>query len=50
MGVTLTKYDSMDRIVKKDKAENAYLKKCGYKVIRLPEKDISNFSIASLNK
>ena len=43
-------WHNLDRIVKKDKAENAYLKKCGYKVIRIPEKEVSDFSIASLYK
>jgi very-short-patch-repair endonuclease len=33
-------------VVKKDKAENAYLNKCGYKVVRIPEKEVSNFSVA----
>lgn len=33
-------WHSLDKIKKKDKAENAYLKACGYKVIRLSEKDI----------
>jgi G:T-mismatch repair DNA endonuclease (very short patch repair protein) len=41
-------WHSLPRIIKKDKAENAYLKKCGYKVIRIPEGEISNFVIAPL--
>ncbi|MEK9207915.1 MAG: DUF559 domain-containing protein [Patescibacteria group bacterium] len=41
-------WHSLSRVVKKDKAENAYLKKCGYKVIRIPEDEVSNFSTASL--
>lgn len=41
-------WHNLDRIKKKDKAENAYLKKCGYKVIRIPEKNVSDFSIATL--
>ncbi len=41
-------WHSLDRVMKKDKAENAYLKKCGYRVIRIPEARISGFSTASL--
>ena len=41
-------WHSLDRVMKKDKAENAYLKKCGYKVIRIPEKQVPNFSTSSL--
>ncbi|MFA6982207.1 MAG: DUF559 domain-containing protein [Patescibacteria group bacterium] len=41
-------WHDMDRIIKKDKAENAYLSKCGYRIIRIPEKDVSSFSAASL--
>ena len=41
-------WHSLDRVRNKDKAENAYLKKCGYRVIRIPEKEVSNFSTASL--
>lgn len=33
-------WHSLDRVVKKDKAENAYLKKCGYRVIRISEEEI----------
>jgi len=29
-------------ICKKDKAENAYLKKCGYELLRLPEEEINS--------
>lgn len=42
-------WHSLDRIIKKDKAENAYLAKCGYKVLRIPENKVSEFSTASLN-
>lgn len=41
-------WHNLERIMKKDKAENAYLKKCGYKVIRIPEEKVSDFSTASL--
>jgi len=37
-------WHSLDRVVKKDKAENAYLIKCGYDLIRLSEKEINNNS------
>lgn len=43
-------WHSLPKIVNKDKAENAYLKKCGYRVIRISEKDISNFAVATLFK
>ena len=33
-------WHSLDRVVKKDKAENAYLIKCGYNLLRLTEKNI----------
>lgn len=33
-------WHSLDRVVKKDKAENAYLTKCGYKLLRLTESEI----------
>lgn len=33
-------WHSLERIIKKDKAENAYLTKCGFKLIRLTEKEI----------
>ena len=42
-------WHSLDRIKKKDKAENAYLAKCGYKVLRIPEKEVSQFSTALLS-
>jgi len=32
----------MPKIIKKDKAENAYLIKCGYKLLRLSEQEILN--------
>lgn len=35
-------WHGLDRIIKKDIAENAYLRKCGYKVIRFAEDDIKN--------
>lgn len=35
-------WHELDRIKKKDKAENAYLKKCGFNVIRLSEKEINS--------
>lgn len=41
-------WHSLDRVVKKDRAENAYLKKCGYRVVRIPENEVSDFSTASL--
>jgi very-short-patch-repair endonuclease len=37
-------WHSLSRVVKKDYAENAYLKQCGYNLIRLPEQDILNGS------
>lgn len=33
-------WHSLPRVVKKDKAENAYLKKCGFNLIRLTEEEI----------
>lgn len=33
-------WHSLDRVVKKDKAENAYLIKCGFNLLRLPEHEI----------
>lgn len=41
-------WHGLDRIKKKDKAENAYLRKCGYGLLRLGEKDIPNFE-ANIN-
>ena len=35
-------WHTQGKIVKKDKAENAYLTKCGYKLLRLGEKEIMN--------
>lgn len=43
-------WHSLDRVVKKDKAENAYLKKCGYNIIRLSEKEINDGRFISLLK
>lgn len=37
-------WHSLDRVIKKDKAENAYLKKCGFNIFRLSEKEIRNGS------
>lgn len=37
-------WHSLDRIVKKDKAQNAYLTKCGFKILRLSESEINNGS------
>ena len=36
-------WHSLDRVVKKDKAENAYLTKCGYNLLRLTETEINNY-------
>ena len=41
-------WHSLDRIIKKDKAENAYLKKCGYRLVRIPEQEVANYSMSSL--
>lgn len=35
-------WHSLEKIIKKDKSENSYLKKCGYKLIRLSENEINN--------
>lgn len=35
-------WHSLERMVKKDKAENAYLATCGFKVLRLSEKEINS--------
>ena len=35
-------FHSLDKIIKKDKAENAYLNKCGYNLLRLSETEINN--------
>jgi very-short-patch-repair endonuclease len=37
-------WHNLDRVKKKDKAENAYLKKCGYNLIRLSEQEIKDRS------
>lgn len=37
-------WHNLDRIKKKDRAERAYLEKCGYKLIRLTEQEIRNGS------
>lgn len=37
-------WHSLPKTMKKDKAENAYLKKCGYKLIRLSEREINKNS------
>ena len=35
-------WHTLDRVVKKDKAENAYLTKCGFKMLRLGEDEINS--------
>lgn len=35
-------WHGLERVKKKDKAENAYLTKCGYKLLRLSEAEINN--------
>jgi very-short-patch-repair endonuclease len=35
-------WHSLDRVMKKDKAENAYLTKCGFNLLRLSEEEINN--------
>jgi len=35
-------WHSLDRTIKKDKAENAYLKTCGFNLLRLTETEINN--------
>lgn len=35
-------WHSLDRVKKKDKSENAYLKKCGYRLLRWKGKDIKS--------
>jgi very-short-patch-repair endonuclease len=35
-------WHDMDRVQKKDKAENAYLTKCGFNLVRLEEKEIKS--------
>lgn len=37
-------WHSLDRVVKKDRAENSYLIKCGYKLLRLSEHEINDGS------
>ena len=37
-------WHSLDRVRKKDKAENAYLTKCNYKLLRLSEREINDGS------
>ena len=37
-------WHSLERVKKKDKAENAYLKKCNYKLLRLSEREIKDDS------
>jgi len=37
-------WHSLERVKKKDKAENAYLTKCGYNLTRLSEEEINNRS------
>lgn len=42
-------WHTREKQIKKDKAKDAYLTKCGHKVIRVWEDKISNFSITYLN-
>lgn len=35
-------WHTLDRVMKKDKAENAYLKKCGFSLVRLSEEEIKS--------
>lgn len=35
-------WHSLDRVMKKDKAENAYLKKCGFNLLRFSEEEIKS--------
>lgn len=35
-------WHGLDRVMKKDKAENAYLKACGFKMVRLTEAEINS--------
>ena len=35
-------WHNLPKVVKKDKKENAYLTKCGFELLRLPEKEIKN--------
>lgn len=35
-------WHSLDKVVKKDKAENAYLKECGFNLVRIPEDEIKS--------
>lgn len=37
-------WHNLERVQKKDKAENAYLTKCGYKLLRLSEREINDGS------
>ena len=37
-------WHSLERVIKKDKAENAYLTKCGFDLVRLSEEEINNGS------
>ena len=37
-----TYWHQMEHVKNKDRAENAYLKKCGYKLLRLSEEEINN--------
>lgn len=43
-------WHSLDRVKKKDKAKNAYLKKCGFNLLRIPEHKIktSEFNLEKL--
>jgi len=35
-------WHSLERVIKKDRAENAYLARCGYNMVRLSETEINN--------
>lgn len=44
-------WHSLDKMIKRDRAKNAYLAKCGYKLLRLPEHQInSGVFIEKLNE
>lgn len=41
-------WHSLERVIKKDKAENAYLIKCNFNLLRLTEKQIKDFSFETI--
>jgi len=43
-------WHDLDRVKKRDKAKNAYLKKCGFGLLRLSEADINNDVKSCINK